>query len=124
MVPELDDITFIQISAERNGCVTFPNPKRTDTLCHLIKPRQISLVSLSLDAKRMPHERIAKNMVEVKMCVNQADNAQSILLDKLNELLLFSLIIAATIDDNSLLRFVPHHISVDGKHIEFKCLNV
>lgn len=51
MVPELDDITFIQISAERDGCVTFPNPKRTDTLCHLIKPRQISLVSLSLDAK-------------------------------------------------------------------------
>ena len=63
-------------------------------------------------------------MIQVQMRIQQMRHRKSVFCNELLQCLLLFLIIASGINYSCLQRFlVPHHIAVDWKHIEFKCLN-
>lgn len=83
--------------------------------------KRILLAGLRAQSELPEHERIAKHMIQVQVRVQQMAHRQPIVRDKLLQRLLFFLVVASGINDSRLqCLLVPHHVAVDGKHIEFK----
>ena len=121
-IAEGDDVSVVQISAQGHGGFLQLEAEHAALFRRFVNPELIGLVGFGLQTELFQHERIAEDMVQMQMGIQQMFHIQPILDDEVFQGLLFFLIKTARVNDDRFIGFVPKHITVLREHIKFESL--
>ena len=121
-IAEGDDVSIVQISAQGHGGFLQLEAEHAALFRRFVNPELIGLVGFGLQTELFQHERIAEDMVQMQMGIQQMFHIQPILDDEVFQGLLFFLIKTARVNDDRFIGFVPKHITVLREHIKFESL--
>lgn len=119
---EGDKVSIVQVAAQRHRLLVQGETEHAALFRGFVYPEFVSLVCFGFQPEFLQHERIAEDVVQVEMRVQQVLDVQPVFEDKVFQGLFLFLVIAAGVDDGSLVGFVPDDIAVLREHIEFKSL--
>ena len=124
MIPQPKDVSLVQISTYGHGHSGKLKAEHAGALWSFRQPIFVGWVGTGLQSVLLVHESVAKDVVEVQVGVQQVLYCQSFFGDELLQLVAFFGRVASGINHCGFTcPLVPHHVGVDGQHIEFKLLD-
>ena len=119
-IAEMNLFAVFHIMPQRNSLLVGTETEHTALVRQFLQQKLIFAACLRFQSEFAQKERIAENMIQMQVRIQQMLDGQLVFADIFFQHLLLLRIITSGIDNRSFPCFVREHITVDGKHVEFK----